>query len=74
MTPGEQLRQIERLTLDDGLPYADLRAIEFWCQLVGPDYDHTVLEESSQARISLIHYRLFDLVAGAEDTYKRRKS
>lgn len=73
MTPGQQLRQIERLTLDDGIAYDDLRAIEIWCDLVGADLDHTVLSESSQARISLIHYRFFELLKGSDDIYKRRK-
>lgn len=59
MTPGDQLKAISRLTMHDGLNYADYRDIGMWRDLAGPHWDFTVLSEKTCERIKAIFERFF---------------
>ncbi len=59
MTPGDQLKAISRLTMGDGLNYADHCDIGQWIEKAGPHFDFTVLSEKSIERIRAIFDRFF---------------
>lgn len=72
MNISQKLRQIEALTVPDGLIFQEHRAIDIWTRLAGPQYDCTVLSSSSRGRIALIHHLYFEHVPGSDGVYVRR--
>lgn len=61
MTPGDQLKAISRLSMKDGLNYADHRDIGLWCDKAGEHFDFTVLSDKSIERIRAIFDRFFSV-------------